>query len=42
MIAVAHLRVIAIAAACGLGAYAVIVGLVMASKRLGLLDWIAG
>lgn len=37
-----HLKVIALAAGFGLGAYAVIVGLVVASRRLGLLDWIAG
>jgi hypothetical protein len=37
----AHLKVIAIAAAFGLAAYAMIVGLIVISKRLGWLDWIA-
>jgi hypothetical protein len=37
-----HARVFAIAAACGLAAYAVASLLVWASGRLGLLAWIAG
>ena len=42
MKAMAHLKLFAIAAGFGLAAYAVVVGLVAASKRLGLLDWVAG
>jgi|GEM_PF-2262357 hypothetical protein len=37
-----HLRVVAVAAFFGLVAYAVVQGLVQASRWLGLLDWIAG
>jgi hypothetical protein len=37
-----HARVVAIAAAFGLGAYAVVSVLVWASRRSGLLAWLAG
>ena len=37
-----HLRVVAVAAFFGLAAYAVVQGLVQASRWLGLLDWLAG
>jgi hypothetical protein len=37
-----HLKVFGIAAGFGLGAYAVMLALVMITKRLGLLDWLAG
>jgi hypothetical protein len=37
-----HLRVFAIAAGFGLGAYAVVQVLVAVSRRLGWLDWVAG
>jgi len=37
-----HLRVVAVAALFGLAAYAVVQGLVQASRWLGVLDCIAG
>ena len=37
---VVHLKVFLRAAIFGLAAYAVVAGLVYASKHLGLLDWI--
>lgn len=37
-----HLRVFAIAALFGLGAYAVVRVLLWLSRRAGLLDWLAG
>jgi len=37
-----HLRVVAFAAFFGLAAYAVVQLLVQASRRLGLLGWLAG
>lgn len=36
----AHLKVFVRAAIFGLAAYAVILGLVWASKQAGLLDWV--
>lgn len=36
----AHLKVLLRAALFGLAAYAVVAGLVFASRQLGLLDWI--
>lgn len=37
-----HLRVFAIATVLGLGAYAGVWGLILVSKRIGLLAWLAG
>ena len=37
-----HMRVVAVATIFGLAAYAVVQGLVQASRWLGVLDWIAG
>jgi hypothetical protein len=35
-----HLKIVAIAAAYGLGAYAVIQGLIHATKTTGFLEWL--
>jgi len=37
-----HLKVFAIAAAFGLAAYVVMLGLVAASRRAGVLEWLTG
>ena len=37
-----HLRVFAIAAAFGLAAYAVTLGVVAATRRAGMLAWLTG
>jgi hypothetical protein len=36
-----HLKVIGVATAFGLGAYAVVQGLIHLSKAVGLLEWLA-
>lgn len=35
-----HLKIVAIAAAYGLGAYAVVQGLIHATKTTGFLEWL--
>jgi hypothetical protein len=37
----AHLKIIAIAVLFGLGAYAVVLVLIRASRMLGVLDWLS-
>jgi hypothetical protein len=37
-----HLKVFAVAAAFGLGAYAIVLGLLAITRRSGLIDWITG